>query len=92
MTSDGVQSILSLAVNPNLLCTIMVNGSNEEKENLFEVACRFLEDRLINRPNLKHKMETIDLDHTTYKLERGIEFAGTEALEAPFLRTDHAKI
>ena len=79
VTSDGVKDTLSLAVNPNLLCSIMVNGSKEEKENLFEVACRFLEDRLLNNPKLKHKMETIDLDHTTYKLERGVEFTGTKS-------------
>ena len=58
--------VLSLAVNSDLLCSIMVKGSQSERENLFEVACRFLENR---NPGL-------DLDHTTYVMDRGSECAG----------------
>ena len=58
--------ILSLAVNSDLLCSIMVKGSQSERENLFEVACRFLENR---NPGL-------DLDHTSYVMDRGSECAG----------------
>ena len=58
MLSNNEQ-VLSLAVNTSLLCSIMVKGTKQEKENLFEIACRFLENRL--RP--KAQLITFEFDY-----------------------------
>ena len=46
---EGEQKVISLAINSNLLCKLMVNGTRAERENLFEIACRFAEDRIKNK-------------------------------------------
>ena len=71
---DGL--VLSLAVNTNLLCNIMVKGSKAERENLFEISCRFLENRIGNG---------LKLDHKSYSLIRGKDYVGDlESIQRSF--------